>query len=298
MTTTLTSGAVASLPGPTEEILTARQSREIFKKETRILADLREREAAAVATLGKVAQDDTLAFERARNTVYDHLTAVEKQKALVARVEMIYRSAAAAGLQFVAWQQQQSTKKTFPASATAKITAKITTPTSVSDTTGNPSNFWPLAESPGVRLESVSRTLYSSPTPVPMNPVVHPSNPPLPGSNITEYGAPDTRYWRHSFHLNRRRQERLIEIADDPLDLSQAAPETQIAIPDDMLAPLDPATCKEVLDSAKELFHSNATFLDLYLKRQLMLQDGYVAKSVRDLKTDFTPSDFIKDTPR
>jgi hypothetical protein len=206
MTTTSTSDAVASLPGPTEETLTARQSCEIFEKETRILTDLREREAAAVAALlGKVAQDDTLAFERARNTVYDHLTAVEKQKALVARAEMIYRSAAAAGLQFVARQQQQSTKKTFPASAAAKITAKTTTPTSVSNTTGNPSNFRPLVESPGVRLKSVSRTLYSSPTPVPTNPVVQPNNPPLPGSNIAEYGAPDTRYWRHSFHLNRRR---------------------------------------------------------------------------------------------
>jgi hypothetical protein len=86
-TTPLTFGAVASLLGSTEEKLTARQSRKTFEKETRILTDLREREAAAVAALGKVAPDNTIAFERARNTVYDHLTAVEKQKANVARVE-------------------------------------------------------------------------------------------------------------------------------------------------------------------------------------------------------------------
>jgi hypothetical protein len=218
MTTTSTSGAVASLPGPTEETLTARQSREIFEKETRILADLRERELAAIAALGKVAPDNTLAFERARSSVCDHLTAVEKQKAQVTRVEMIYRSAAAAGLQFVARKQQQSAM--LPTSAKAK-----TTPTSVSNTTGTSSTSRPQAESPGVRLESVSRTLYSSPTPVLTNTAVHPSIP-LPGSNTAEYGAPDTRYWRHSFNLNRRRRERLIEIADDPLDLSQRAPET------------------------------------------------------------------------
>jgi hypothetical protein len=291
-TTPLTFGAVASLPGSTEETLTARQSREIFEKETRILIDLREREAAAVAALGKVAPDDTIAFERARNTVYDHLTAVEKQKANVARVEMIYRSAAAAGLQFVARQQQQTNMQP-PISAAARNP----TLTSVSNTTGTISHSRPPAERTGLRLESVSRTLYLSPTPVLTDQAVHPTIPPQPGSNIAEYGAPDTRYWRHSFNLNRRRRERLIEIADDPLDLSQAAPETQLAIPDDMLAPLDPATRKEVLDSAEELFHSDATFLDLYLKKQLMLQDGYVAKSVRELKTDFTPSDSIKDTP-
>jgi hypothetical protein len=88
-----------------------------------------------------------------------------------------------------------------------------------------------------------------------------------------------------------------MEMIEAPLDLSTTALEIQIKIPAELLAPLDPATHKEVLDSAEELFYSDAKFLDLYLKKQLMLQTGYVAKSVRDLKTDFTPSDTIKDTP-
>jgi hypothetical protein len=33
--------------------------------------------------------------------------------------------------------------------------------------------------------------------------------------------------------------------------------------------------------------------MDPYLKKQLMLQEGYVAKSVCDLKTNFTPLDTI-----
>jgi hypothetical protein len=88
-----------------------------------------------------------------------------------------------------------------------------------------------------------------------------------------------------------------MEMIEAPLNLSTKALEIQIKIPAEVLAPLDPATHKEVLDSAKELFYSDAIFMDLYLKKQLMLQTGYVAKSVRDLKSDFTPSNTIKDTP-
>jgi hypothetical protein len=74
ITTSPTSGAVASLLGSTEETLTARQSCKISKKETKILADLCEQETAAVAALGKIDQDNPLAFERARKSVYDHFT--------------------------------------------------------------------------------------------------------------------------------------------------------------------------------------------------------------------------------
>jgi hypothetical protein len=81
---------------------------------------------------------------------------------------------------------------------------------------------------------------------------------------------------------NRRRRAQFMEMIGAPLDLSTKALEIQIKIPAELLAPLDPATHKEVLDSAKELFYSDAIFMDLYLKKQLMLQTGYVAKSFWD----------------
>jgi hypothetical protein len=88
-----------------------------------------------------------------------------------------------------------------------------------------------------------------------------------------------------------------MEMIEAPLDLSTKALKIQVEIPAELLAPLYPATHKEVLDSAEDLFYSDAIFMDLYIKKQLMLQTGYVAKSVRDLKTNFTPLDTIKDIP-
>jgi hypothetical protein len=159
------------------------------------------------------------------------------------------------------------------------------------------SAFWVPAQSTPrpEALATVACTLYASPA----LGFTEPQAPlrPAPGSTIDEYGAIDTRYWRHSFNLNRRHRDQFMEMIEAPLDLSMKALEIQIEIPAELLAPLDPATHKEVLNSAKELFYSDAIFLDLYLKKQLMLQTGYVAKSIRDLTTDFTPLDTIKDTP-
>jgi hypothetical protein len=175
----------------------------------------------------------------------------------------------------------------------------MATPTG-SNTTGSPSVSLPVDRDNSKRtmLDSLNRNLYPPPVIHQENVArLHPTQP-EPEANNAECDDTDTRYWRHSFNLNSRRNARYTEMTDDPLDLSVMSPEIQLAIPEALLAPLDPATHKEVLDSAEELFQSDVVFVDLYLKKQLMLQNGYVAKCVRELKTDFTPSDTIKDTPQ